>query len=313
MAATLTVNEMVLQVREGADETNVSSVSNDFILATLNRALEYSADTLVRFYPEPLITFTVIPLVPGQKLYTMPEGIFEDRVEKVEVFYNVGFLDLIRLSYRELALIERTTQTARPYNYACFGRQIQVLPTPASTFDLRVWYVQEPENLVPQLYRVTSATGGTSATTIDTTVTQLTLDHPDTSPYASYMNVIDKDTGLIKGTVQLSSVAGSALTIKGTPDRSAVHNKTVVGTFPTDMTDGDWLCAANGSCVPFLRQPFINFAIEYTIAKIRHKFAENSKQEQEMLDRFEKQIERTWVKREHCSRVKNRNRRYLNR
>jgi hypothetical protein len=312
MSAALTVNEMVTQVREGSDETNLGSISNDFIVSALNRALEYAADALVRSYPEPLITYDIIPLVPGQKIYTMPEGIFEDRVEKVEVFYNVGFLDLVRLSYRELALVERTTQTARPYNYALFGRYMQVLPTPSSTFQLRIWYVKEPETIVPQKYRVL-ASSATTSVAIDPTVTQLTMANPDTSVYASYLNVIDKDTGIVKGTVQVDSVSSSTLTIKPVPERAEVHNKTVAGSFPTDMADGDWLCDATGSCVPELRQPFLNFAIEYAIAKIRHKFAENSKQEREMLDQFEKQVVRTWVKREQSSRIKNRNRRYLSR
>lgn len=310
MASPITVSEMIDQVRKGADETNTATVDDDLIVSLLNRAQDYAADILVRHYPEPLLTFTSVPLVQGQKEYDMPEGVFEERIEKLEVYDGFRYYDLIRLSYRDVTDVEGTMKAARPYNYALFSRKLYILPPPTGDYPIRVWYIKEPEKLVKDRGQVYSV-GGMTLTLNG--FDKAFFDGTSATSYERYVHIVDKDTGVVKATMQASSWTASSITFTATPAKSTVFNTTVDTAIPSTVQDGDYICVAGGICVPYLKKPFTNFAIQFAIAEIRHQFSENPELEQRMLKLFEEQVERTWVKRENQLRVKNRNRRWLTR
>lgn len=121
---------------------------------------------------------------------------------------------------------------------------------------------------------------------------------------ASFVNLIDNRSGLIKATLQVQSVDNSKLTFKSIPSRSSVQGRTVVGQLPANVERDDYLCPVYGTCIPPMRSPLTNFLISYTVADIKAVKLDGDPQVViKMLDKFEQRVERTWVRREQELRV----------
>jgi hypothetical protein len=71
-----------------------------------------------------------------------------------------------------------------------------------------------------------------------------------------------------------------------------------------DVVEDDYLCSAQGSCVPFFAYPIYNFLVQYATNEMRRKLEHQAVGDEELRQVFEKQIERTWVTREVTARVR---------
>jgi hypothetical protein len=121
---------------------------------------------------------------------------------------------------------------------------------------------------------------------------------------ASFVNLIDNRSGLIKATLQVQSIDNFKLTFKSIPSRTTVQGRTVVGQLPASVERDDYLCPVDGTCIPPMRSPLTNFLISYTVADIKAIKLDGDPQVViKMLDKFEQRVERTWVRREQELRV----------
>lgn len=313
-----TVDNLIDEIRAQLDEDNLDSVTDTRdILPTLNRAQDYAFDVLARKYPEPLLNHIALPLTGGVAEYDIPENVFEDRIEKIEMSISASspasgarstYREVQRISYRDISNYESASITNVPYYYTIFERTIRFVPTPSGTYGARLWYLRLPEKLVKPEGRIVLAPNFVSNYVVLEGVGEsLTT---ETDNYGSYVNIIDGQTGKVKGTMQIQSIVDNKITFRSIPTRTTVLNRTISGSLadlPIPVEPDDYVCSILGTCVPYFGRPTSNFLIQYSVAEITRKLGGEAATEEQILEKFEKQIERTWVGRENTLRIKKRN------
>lgn len=330
MPQIITVDDLVNDTRSMLDEHNTLSVSTtDDILPALNRAQRYAANILTRHYEPPMLKHIALTLVGGQAEYPIPSDCLEERLEKVEVKINSLYFPLERVSYRDITQYESPSNIAAPYYYTVIGRNIRLLPKPTGAYPLRLWYLAEPMKLVSTQGTIQVVDTANMAVILDAVGADLATEIDNLN---SFINIIDAESGVRKATLQIKNISGNQVKFKTVPSRSTVQTLTVdtsltTLTVNTDTNNegsavainvGDYICSVQGSCIPFFKNPFSNFLVQYAVAEIRRKLGGDTSAEVDMLKSLEIQVERSWVGREQTLRVKrssskfnNTGRRYL--
>lgn len=303
-----TVEDIARSVRARLDEMNRDSIDTERdILPALNRALEYATDIYARNYPDPYISSVTIPLVGKQAEYDIPEDVYEDRLVKVDLYItSSGWSEIIRVSYKDLATYQSNTLTSGPFYYAITGRKIVVVPTPSTTINsLRLWYVKNPEQLVLPQGRITLVNDTNQYVVLNDIGESLTA---ETDELNSYINIINFRTGEIRGTFQIARIEDARVYIRTTPSQDTILGRTV-NTSLADLSISreDYVCLSTGTCVPYLASPTTNFIIQFAIAELSRQLGVNSVEEEQVLAKFEKQVQNTWAGREPTTRISKRN------
>ncbi len=304
MTRLLTTSDLVNEVRSLIDETNSESIDNvRDIIPALNRAQDVAANILAGHYESPLLVYTTIPLVGGQKEYDIPHDAFEMRLEKLEVQIQNGlFNPLKRQSYRDTTLLETTARTSYPLFYAEIGQKFRLFPSPTGAFPLRCWYLKDPEPLVLEQGTVTIVNQAGNYVVVDNIGSDLTVANDSTD---SYVNFVDWETGRIKGTCQIQVLTDNKITFKTSPTRATVHGLTVSGSLPSDLEPEDLICTAEGICISVLKKPFANYLIQMAVSELLNtKLGMTSEMGEKMRQEMQKIVERSWVGREAYLRVR---------
>lgn len=303
-----TVENLVEEVRQQLDELNRDSVSTEAdILPTLNRASDFASDILTRKYPEPLLKYTTLDLQAGVSEYDIPEDVFEDRILKLETTVPVGtgranYIEIQRISYRDITNYESAAISSFPLYYCIIGRKIRIVPQPSGSYDARMWMIRNPEKLVMPQGRVTLINSTQNYIIVDQADGDLTT---QSDQLASYVNVVDGQTGEIKGSLQIQSIVDNKITFRAVPARSSVFNRDINTTLQDiQIQEDDYICAIDGICVPYFGRPTSNFLIQYAVAEITRKLGGAAETEEAILKKFEQQVERTWAGRQQELRVK---------
>lgn len=309
-----TVDDLISDVRSMLDEENRLSVDTDEdILPALNRAQDYASNILARHYESPLLAFTFVNTTAGQEEYTIPDEAMEERLEKVEVEVNSLYYPVTRLSYRDISLYETQGSTNIPLYYTVVGNRFRLVPSSSGAYRLRLWYLRDPLPLVKQQGRITRVDAANSYVLVDQIGEDLTTEQDQLD---SYVNIIDGQSGKIKGSFQIKNIADNRITFKTSPTRTTVLNQTIntdmtalvdEGGNSVDVEADDYLCVIKGVCVPFFKKPFSNFLIQYAVAELRRKLGGPADMELRVLQDLEDQVERSWVGREQSLRVSKRN------
>ena len=313
----ITVDDLIKDCRSLLDEDNRASVKDDEdILPALNRAQNYASNILSRHYESPMITNVEVETVAGQEQYIIPEDAFEQRVEKVEIKVNQVYYSLKRIDYRDISSYDNRNSTSTPYYYCVIGTEFRLLPASNGNYPLRIWYSKDPAPLVKQQGRINIVNAANNYVIVDNIGDDITT---ESDQLASYVNVIDAQTGIRKATFQIKNINGNQITFKTTPLRSSVLNINIDSDINSLLlNDGspgpdlviqpdDYICLIQGSCVPFFKKPFSNFLIQYAVGEIRSKLGEQTDMDKRTLEELEKQVERSWVGREQSLRVKKSN------
>lgn len=223
----ITVNDLIDEARSMLDEDNRTSVSDaEDILPALNRAQNYAANILSRHYESPMLRWTTVNTVSGQDEYFIPENAFEQRIEKVEVQVNNLFYPVKRISYRDISLFESPTGTtsAVPYYYAVIADRYRILPRANAAYDLRVWYLEEPPQLVKSQGRINIVNTSGNYVIVDSIGDDLTTESDNLN---SYVNIVDAQTGKRKASYQIQNISGNKITFKTSPTRTTVLNTSI--------------------------------------------------------------------------------------
>jgi hypothetical protein len=301
----ITVDDLITQVRSLMAETNRESLTDDTdILPALNRAQDFGADVLVRHYPDPLLYHTELTLTAGQQEYDIPEDAMEQRLEKVENRINNLFYPVQKINYTDVSMYETGSSKSIPLYWCTTGQKYRILPNPINTYPIRIWYMKEPLPLVTNQGRINIINVASNYMYVDTVGSDLSTESDQLS---SYVNVIDGGSGLLKATLQIQNIQGNKVTFKTTPIRTTVIDRTVVGAIPTTISEDDYLCSVTGTCVPFMKKPFSNFLVQYAVGELKRKFGEtDAALEEQVLKKFEAQIESQWSGRSNAFRIQNR-------
>lgn len=288
------------------DEDNIEDISDEFILQSLNRAQDDGMNILARHYEEPMLTYESLDLQSGVAEYYIPETAFEDRLEKVEIGVGETYSEVQRISYRDVTPYETQSNTDVPYYYAVVGRKIKLIPTPSGSYDARIWYLRAPDKLVKSQGRITKLGLASNYVVVDEAGSALST---EVDQLGSFVNVVDGQTGEVKGTLQIKTITDSRITFKSSPTRSTVYNRSIESD-ASDLASGlsieldDYICSAEGTCVPQFARPMGNFLLQYADAEARMKLGGPADMSLRILEKFEKErVERTWVGRESTLRV----------
>jgi hypothetical protein len=299
------------QIRSQLDEENNETVSDEDILQALNRGQDDATSVLMKHYPDPLVVFDTTTSVSGQRAYDLPEDIFEDRLQKVEILESGIAWEVKRISYRDVSSYETQSRAVRPLYYYILGKQFYLLPTPAGgQRDIRYWYIKELDPLVEQQGRVTSINTGSNYVVLNSVGDDLTTESDELK---NYVNIVDAQTGIIKNTLQIESIDEDQkrVTFKSSPDRPTIYNRTVDSAIDSEVVLDDHICLASGNCVPYLKKPLSNYIIQFAVLELKRKLGEPTEAEERALAKFEDKWESTWAGREHQLRVKKRSRNWF--
>ena len=236
----LTTLRLIEEVRQVIGEDNTSAISDEEILAAINRGQDQACSILSRQYESPLLTYTNIQKVDGQSEYTLPEDVFEDRLMKVEVFKGGIYHDIPRISFMDISTYESPGRQAVPTYYAVYQDKIRFVPVPSGVdWQIRAWYLQDPTPLVKEQGRLTSVNTAGRYITLDDVGPELDTSVDD---LRGFVNLVDKNTGRIKATLQIQSITGKKLLFKQFPVRTSVQDRTVVGEIPATVEPDDYIC-----------------------------------------------------------------------
>lgn len=308
-----TVQDLADQIRSQVDEQNRDSVSTEQdILPTINRAQDYAFDILAKRYPEPILKYTTLTMNGGQQEYDIPEDVFEDRINKIEMVIPSGanpnptYREIERISYRDITNFETPGRNSVPYYYAIYGRKMRFVPGPTGQYSARMWYLRNPEKLVLPQGRITIVNSASNYVIVDSAGDALTT---EADQLGSYVNIIDGQTGEVKGSLQIQSLASNRIQFRTSPTRPSVINRAITGSLSSiTVNQDDYLSPVDGTCVPYFGKPITNFLIQFAVAEITRKLGGESDKEETVLDKFEKQVSRTWSGREQTLRIKKRSR-----
>lgn len=306
-----TTQNMVDEVRSLLDELNADTIDTEKdILPSLNRAQDFAFDVYARVYPEPILQPKFMTIVGSQQDYQIPEDVFEDRILKCEFYIPAGdgvgrsFRECQRVSFRDISNYESASKTNIPYYYAIFGRTIRFVPTPTGTYSARIWQLRNPEKLVLPQGRITKINTGSNYVIVDSLGDSPTT---ESDQLGSYINWVDGQTGEIRATLQIASINENRVQFRTVPTRTTVLNRTISTAIPTDGSEDDYLSPIDGICVPYYGRPTSNFLIAYAVAEISElKLGGPEGAAQKLVDKFEQQVERSWIGRERQMRVQKR-------
>lgn len=303
MARRVTTEDLIQEVRSMIDESNLVSVRDqEDILPALNRAQAAAANILARHYESPLLAYKDISLSSGEQEFDIPEEAFEERLEKIEVRVNSLFYPVKRIDYRDISAYETISKTNIPYYYAIVGNKVRLVPNTTGVYSFRLWYLQDPEPLVSSQGRITKVADDKSYVILDAAGPDLTVDN---SALNCYVNVVDAQTGKIKGTLQVANIQGSRIYFKsafGPNDRETVLNKDILTAVPATVEPDDMLCLIHGTCIPIMKA-YSNYYVQFAVAEMQRKLGGPADMELRVQQELEKIVERSWVGRETSLRV----------
>jgi hypothetical protein len=304
----LTTLRLIEEVRQVIGEDNTSAISDEEILAAINRGQDQACSILSRQYESPLLTYTTIQKVDGQSEYTLPEDVFEDRLMKVEVFKGGIYHDIPRISFMDISTYESPGKQAVPTYYAVYQDKIRFVPVPSGVdWQIRAWYLQDPVPLVKEQGRLTSVNVAGRYITLDDVGSELDTSVDDLK---GFVNLVDKNTGRIKATLQIQSITGKKLLFKQFPVRTSVQDRTVVGEIPATVEPDDYICPVFGSCLSVLRKPLSNYIVAFAEAELRRKLGEQVEFGVALKKELEQAVERSWANRPSSERIQSRSRFY---
>lgn len=307
-----TVDDLLSDVRSMIDEDNIENIDDERdLLPALNRAQDYAANILSRHYESPMLTKVDLTISSDEQEYDIPEDAFEQRVEKLEMYINRLYYPIQRIEYRDISMYETPTRVNVPNYYCIVGKKIRFVPPPSGTYPARMWYLKDPDPLVASQGRITRVNAASNYIVVDEVGGDLT---PTSDNLKSFVNIIDGQSGRIKATLQIKAINGGRITFKTALDggRTEVHGRVVdteMATAGDNLVEiDDYVCLAEGTCVPFFQKPFSNFMVQYAVAEITRKLGGAADMELRVLQDLEKQVERSWVGREQSKRIKKRSR-----
>ena len=272
------------------------------IIDALNRGKDYAVDILARFYPEPLLKPTDELTPDSDGLVDIPENTFEQRVKLVEYRYGDRWRNLRGLNVNEISKYEGLT-SAQPIGYQTYQGKIRILPKPSPNVPVKLWYMEEQENLVTEQGQISQVSVAENYIIVDSVGS--TLDESDT--YYKYVNICDAQSGVLKATMEIQSIVGTKITFKPAPTlpetRTTVLNKSILSEIPSTVQADDYISSIFGICVLPLRKPMSNFVLQFATTEIRRALGFDTTADEIALERFEKQVEKTWGNRENTGRI----------
>lgn len=296
------VDDLVTEVRDVIDENNTADLSDEELLRFLNRAQKKLGRLVARHAPDLFKRETSVTS-SGASGAEVPDLSLGFMVTDVATRNGNSWYPAQRRGLKELTALESEASTNLPLYYACLGRRIKFFPVSTSGTVHRVRYQYRPPDLVKAYGRVVafaeSGAGGSTVTvTLDTLHEGLTT---SVDNLGAFVNLIDGLTGEIRATMQIANINTSTnvLTFKSSSlDRTVVHGLDVSSALPAELAKDDYVCQANGVCIPLLFQDYDDFLVAHAAVEVKKKLGESVQEDMANLSGLEEDLRLAWAGRE---------------
>jgi hypothetical protein len=300
----LTVDDLVEQVRSQLDETNTANVTDPELIQALNRGQRKASNMTARYFRDLMWAQTVVTTEAARTTYPIPDEAYGRRINHCTVQIQSIPYPLKRISNAEKHNYNIDSQAQRPYYYTVTKNTLEIYPPPAPGLPINVHYTAKPEDMVTNQGRIESVNTGSNYILVD----ELGSDVSTTSTgFNSYVNFVDYITGAVKGTLQVSAIDTNTkqITFKTTGlTRTTVLGKTIGTAIPSDVEPDDFISIVTGTCVPELPEAYIDFLMQSAIVDIRRRFGEPAEEEYRHYKELEAEIKKMWIGRESQNRIR---------
>lgn len=151
MAFNPTVQELVTLVRQRANMENTQFVTDDEIVALLNRSHTELYDTLVGVYEDYFVTSTPVSIVANTEYYALPTDFYKALGMDLNIDSERS-ISLKRFQFTERNRYKTTIYAphipASIYQYHVEGTNIRFIPKPREAKTAVLWYIPLPSKLV---------------------------------------------------------------------------------------------------------------------------------------------------------------------
>lgn len=304
------VNDMLEEVRRLSDEDNTSDIADVDILASLNRAQQKLARIAARHYAPMFMRESTISTFSGREA-TLPEAANGLIINQVDVNENGTYFQVYPGTMRNMVALESAGTTSRPEFFVIRGNKMLLYPQPSNGVSLRVRYQIRPSKLVLSQGRITSYDSNSGYLYLDALGDDLTT---SITELKAFINIVDSTTGLIKSTHQISAIDTSQkrLTIKAASlDRSTAFGNTVSTTLPTDIDYDDYVCIADGTCIPTLVVDYSDYIIQFSVVETLNRLGIPAQEAYSKLKELEDDVMAMWAGRPISIQISQRNRHWL--
>lgn len=302
-----TVQDLIEEIRDQVDETNTVDLEDPEILAVLNRSQRKAVNIVSRRYSDAFWSKTSVTTTSGEHEYDYPAKAFGKRLLAVTTSVAGRDYKITRLENQKKHLVSTTTAVAVPRHYCVTKDKLELLPPPSSAIDVDLHYFEAPETLVIPQGRVSAVNVASNYLTVDTIGSSLTT---ATTGFGCYINVVDWQTGKVKGTYQINALtpATDRVTIKAASlTRATVLGKTVDTTLADTIEADDYVCLVTGTCVPELDDAYRDFLVNESVRTIKRRFSEPTQEDAVAAKEDEESLRMMWSNRESAHRVTKKN------
>lgn len=302
----LTVDDMVSQVRAQLDETNTANVTDQELVDALNRVQRKAWNIAVRVFPDLAWSQTSFNTTSGTTNYDIPSEAYGRKINHLTA--NIGNTQYLikRISNHRKLNYTFNSQVHRPFYYTVVKNQLQVFPPPAQGITIEVHYTDDPESLVQKQGRIETINTGSNYVIVDALGSDLST---TISGFNSYANIIDYNTGAVKTTLQVNEIDTNTrqVTFKSTPTRTSVLGKTISTSIPSTVEQDDFICLITGTCVSELPLAYVDYLMQGAVLDIRRRLGERSDEEYRHYKELEEELRKMWVGREARYRIRKSN------
>jgi hypothetical protein len=303
----ITVDSLIDQVRQQADESNTEDITDAHIVAALNRSQRHAANILARKFEDLMWEETTFTTTAGTRNYTIPDEAFGSRIEMLEVdtSTNVRY-KLQRISNHKTTNFITSSNSDIPTHYSMKRNEINIYPTPKGNRTIRIHYNKKPGELVVKQGRINTVNTGSNYIEVDTLGSGLTVTATNITSGA-YVNLVDYTTGAIKQSLQIGSIdtTNNRITFKSSGlTRSTVLGLTVDTALASTIEADDYICLITGTCVPEVEASYTDYLIQHTVVAIKRRLGEPVIEDLEELKELKKELLLAWSGREIQHRVR---------
>lgn len=312
----LSAEDLLLQVREQADEFNTEDISDPAILRALSRAQQkLVAMSTAKSSCIFVTTHTLSPSDFTDGVAVIPSIFPAYKILGVEAVYEGR--NSVRLQPRAITALAPLKSAGNISGaalvYAIAGNKITVAPGLNSVKQILLILQSRPLPLVKSLGRISDISNVSSNVfSIVEWNSELTTEIDELN---CFLNVVNPLTGEVKGTVQVSALDEDTneITVSSAPLRQSVFGLSVADSLEDiDLSVDDEICLARGTCIPYLMEDFSNYLIAFTVLELKRRLGENVESEYANLKDMEEEVKRSWAGTPGTMRVKHTNKNWLN-
>ena len=306
-----TTEELIQRVRDLTDEENTSDISDALILRSMNMAQQELVRIVARkfknyFMEEIIVTGAALKADANSQLRALeiPTSSFTFSINSVDTRQGSSWFPVSQVPFDRTLGLDIMSGSTLPLNYAMKGKYLYLYPTPATTSQIRVRYQMRSPKLVKSQGRITDFSIAAGTINLDSVGQDITTSIDN---LGAFVNIICHLTGEIKATMQVAAVNTSdkLVTIKTTGlDRAVVFGYETSAAIPADISLDDYICLADGTCVPRLAHDLTNYLIELGVFYVKRKLGTVDENDRDMKGEITKGVFSLPFGREYTKKIK---------